>query len=114
MSYRSLLVNTCTTRRKHPGVIDAYGTPAPGWADELIGIACRWCPPSLVGVQSNREIKIGAEVVIVDLELFVEDVDIAVQDRVIIGTSTYEILAVIPRQDSVSGHHKECLLRIVK
>ena len=108
MSYISLLVNTCTTRRKHPGVIDAYGTPAPGWADELIGIACRWSTPS------NREVKIGAEVVIVDLILFTEDVDITVQDRVVIGALTYEILAVIPRQDSVNEHHLECLLRIAK
>ena len=108
MSYTSLLINTCTTRRKHPGAIDAYGTPAPGWADELVNIICRFSTPS------NREIKVGAEVVIADLILFVEDVDITVQDRVVLNAETYEVLAVIPRQDSVSGHHKECLMRIVK
>jgi len=108
MTYNSLLINTCTTRRKHPGAIDEYGTPAPGWANELVGIACRFSTPS------NREIKIGAEVVVADLILFVEDVDITVQDRVVLNTLTYEVLAVIPRQDSLTGHHKECLLRVVK
>jgi len=108
MSYTSLLINTCTTQRKHPGAIDAYGTPAPGWANELVNIICRWSTPS------NREIKVGAEVVIADLILFVEDVDITVQDRVVLSAETYEVLAVIPRQDSVSGHHKECLMRIVR
>ncbi|MCJ7743906.1 MAG: hypothetical protein MUO99_05020, partial [Dehalococcoidales bacterium] len=76
--------------------------------NNLIGIACRWSTPS------NREIKVGAEVVIVDMILFTEDVDITVQDRVILNALTYEVLAVIPRQDSVSGHHKECLLSTVK
>lgn len=108
MSYTSLLINTCTTQRKHLGAIDDYGTPASGWANELVNIACRWSTPS------NREVKVGAEIVIVDMILFTEDVDITVQDRVALDTLTYEVLAVIPRQDSVSGHHKEILLRIVK
>ena len=109
MSYLSLLINTCTTRRfPAGGAQDSYGTPAKTWADFLVGIPCRWSTPS------NREIKVGAEVVLIDLILFVNDVDITVQDRVVILGVTYEILAVIPRQDSIGGHHKECLLRVVK
>lgn len=108
MSYTDLLINTCTTQRRHPGAIDDYGNLAPGWADELIDIVCRWSTPS------NREIKVGAEVVLVDLILFVGDVDITAQDRVVLDTEIYEVLAVIPRQDSISGHHKECLLRTVR
>jgi hypothetical protein len=108
MSYTSLLINTCTTRRKHPGAIDDYGTPAPGWADELSNIICRFSTPA------NREIKVGAEVVIADLILFTEDVDITVQDRVVLNALTYEVLAVIPRQDGVGSHHLEALLRTVR
>ena len=108
MSYTSLLINTCTTQRKHPGAIDAYGTPAPGWANELVNIICRWSTPS------NREIKVGAEVVIADLILFVEDVDITEQDRVVLDTKTYEVLSVLRRQDGTGEHHVEALLRTVK
>jgi hypothetical protein len=112
MSYVSLLINTCTTQRKHPGAIDAYGTPGPGWANELVNIICRWSTPS------NREIKVGAEVVIVDLILFVEDVDITVQDRVLLdmdGTvRTYEAIQILRRQDSTAAHHKEAYLRVVQ
>ena len=108
MTYASLLINTCTTQRKHPGAIDAYGIPAPAWANELVGIACRWSTPS------NREVKVGAEVVLADLVLFLLDVDITAQDRVVLSGLTYEILSASRRQDSVGSHHMECLLRTVK
>ena len=49
-----------------------------------------------------------------DLELFLNDVDVTEHDRVVIGTRTYEVLSVMPRQDGISGHHKECFLRTVK
>jgi len=89
-------------------VIDGYGTPAKVFADWLPDIPCRWSTPV------NREFKVGAEVVLADLLLFVEDIDITEQDRVVIGTATYEVLSVMRRQDSASGHHKEVLLRTVK
>ena len=108
MSYLSLLINTCTTQRFVAGAADAYGIPAKAWANFLVGIPCRWSTPS------NREVKVGAEVVIVDLQLFLGDVDITEQDRVVLSTKTYEVLSVMRRQDSVLGHHAECFIRIVK
>ena len=108
MTYTSLLINTCTTQRFTAGAQDAYGHAAKTWANHLTGIACRWSTPT------NREVKVGQEVVLAELVLFLNDVDVTEQDRVIIDTKTYEILSVIPRQDSVNGHHKELLLRTVK
>uniref|UniRef100_A0A6M3IYH0 Head-tail joining protein n=1 Tax=viral metagenome TaxID=1070528 RepID=A0A6M3IYH0_9ZZZZ len=108
MAYLDLLINKCTTQRRHPGLSDDYGNPAPGWMDELPDIDCRWSTPS------NREVKVGAEVVLADLQLFLGDVDITEQDRVILDMGTYEVLSAVSRQNGVGGHHMECLLRIVK
>ncbi len=111
MSYTSLLFNTCTTRR-YPagGAVDDYGTPAKVFADYLVGIPCRWSTPV------NREVKVGAEVVLADLQLFLLDVDITEQHQVVLGVpaKTYEVLSVVRRQDSITGHHVECFIRIVK
>ncbi len=73
-----------------------------------MAIPARWSTPN------NREVKVGAEVVLADLQLFLLDVDITEQDRVVLAGRTYEILSVVPRQDSVTGHHKECFIRVVK
>ncbi len=108
MVYVDLLINTCTTRRFTEGAADGYGNPAKTWANNLVDIACRWSEPK------NNEIKIGAEVVIYDLDLFLGDVDITTQDRVVIAGSTYEVFGVKPRQDGTGGHHKECQIRIAK
>ncbi|MCJ7829315.1 MAG: hypothetical protein MUP81_06215 [Dehalococcoidia bacterium] len=109
MSYTDLLINTCKTQRRHPGAIDDYGNPAPGWADELPNTTiCRWSTPS------NREIKVGAEVVIADLQLFLEDVDITEQDRVVLDSKTYEVLSAARRQNGAGDHHMEALLRTVR
>ena len=109
MSYATLLINTCTVRR-YPagGAQDAYGNPAKTWADHLPNIPCRWSTPS------NREVKVGAEVVLADLQLFLLDVDVTAQDRVVLNGLTYEILSAAQRQDGVASHHVECFIRVVK
>ena len=110
MSFTSLLVNTCTVRRFVAGAQDSYGNPAKAWADHLVDEPCRWSTPS------NREVKIGAEVVIADLQLFLEaDTDITEQDRVVLDSgATYEVLSAADRQNGTSNHHVECLLRTVR
>ena len=108
MTYESLLINTCTVQRNTPGVADAYGNQAPGWADHLADESCR------LQDGSGREVRIGAEVVIADYKLFLGDVDITEQDQVIIDAITYEVLLVTDKQDSASSHHKECFLRTVR
>ena len=106
MSYTSLLIHTCTTQRFTEGVADGYGNPALTWADNLTDISCR------LTTSSGREIKVGAELVIADYKLFVEDVDIVEQDRIVIDSLTYEVLLVEGYYDSSSAHHKQCWLRI--
>lgn len=108
MSYTSLLINTCTIRRYTEGAQDAYGNPSRTWADHLTDEACRWSEPK------NNEIKVGAEVLIYDLDLFLGDVDVTVQDRVVLDSVTYEILGVKDRQDGAGNHHKELAIRTVE
>jgi len=106
MSYTSLLIDTCTTRRYSTGAADAYGNPTETWADYLTDQPCR------LNIISGVELKVGAELVIANYQLFVEDIDITEQDRVVIDSVTYEILLVKEYQDSSNGHHKQCLLRV--
>jgi len=108
MSYTDLLINSCTVQRFTEGVADAYGTPVKTWAAHLTDIDCRWSTPK------NREVKVGAEIVLADLLLFLGDVDITEQDRVVLDSTTYEILSVVPRQNGTTDHHVECFLRTVK
>lgn len=108
MTFLSLLIDVCTTRRFVAGAPDAYGTPAKAWADHLVDEPCR-----LVSA-NGREVQVGAEVVIADYGLFLGDVDVTEQDRVVIGTVTYEMLMVERRQDAIGSHHKECFLRTVR
>ena len=110
MSFDSLLVNTCTIKKlsQAPLTPDLYGNPAVSWTD-VLGEPCRWSTPA------NREVKIGAEVVIADLQLFLsDDADVTEQDRIELDTVTFEILSVSPRQDGFGGHHKELMIRTVK
>ena len=108
MSYTSLLINTCTVQRNTAGAQGAYGTPADIWADHLADIACRLM--ALEGV----EIRVGAEVVIATYKLFLGDVDITEQDRVVESSITYEVILVTDKQDDSGSHHKECFLRVVR
>ena len=72
-------------------------------------MVCRWSTPV------NREVKIGAEIVLADLQLFLgKDTDITEQDRVILGGVTYEVLSAADRQNGMANHHVECLLRTVR
>ncbi len=108
MSYTSLLINTCTVQRNTAGAQGAYGTPADTWADHLTDEACR------LMAGAGKEVTVGAEVVIADYKLFLGDVDITEQDRVVIGAITYEVLLVTDKQDGSGSHHKECFMRAVR
>lgn len=108
MGFEDLLINTCTVRRYTEGAQDDYGNPAEVWADHLVDQACR------LMATNGREIKVGAEVVIADYKLFIADVDITEQDRVVVDSVTYEVLLVADRQDGDNTHHKECYMRAVR
>lgn len=106
MSFTSLLTNICTIEYFTEGDPDSYGNPALTWTARYTDEACR------LVASSGREIKIGAEVVIADYKLFLGDITITEQDRVVIGSNTYEILLVQDYGDSFENHHKQCWLRI--
>ncbi len=118
MSFNSLLIHTCDVGALAQGVDNSYGTRAKTWPLSYTTEPCR------IVATSGREVKIGAEVVISDWKLFVDaDVTVDEQDQVsnlrlrssgaLIDASTYEIILVMPRSDSVNGHHKELALRKV-
>lgn len=108
MSFECLLINTCTIERYTEGAADGYGKPERTWADHLANQACRLVPGS------GREITIGAEVVIAEYKLFLGNIDVTEQDRVVIDGDTYQVLLVLERQDSGDNHHKELLMRLVR
>ena len=108
MSFDSLLIDTCTIQEYTEGDIDDYGIAAKEWTDFLANESCR------LVANTNREVKVGAEVVIADYILYTNDVGITEQYRVVINSITYEILSAIIRSDGVGGHHQECLLRVIK
>lgn len=108
MSFDSLLIDTCTIQNFTVGPANNYGVCEKIWTDFLTDEPCR-----LVAA-TNREIKIGAEVVLADYILFTGDVGITEQHRVVINTIVYEILSAIRRSDGIGGHHQECLLQIVR
>ena len=108
MSYADLLINECDIQRfTEDGTYDAYGQPNKTWADIYTDEPCR----HVTG--KGREIRIGQEVHIVYDQLFVGDLVITVQDRVIIDGDTYQIIDVLFRQDGVSSHHKQAYLERV-
>ncbi len=106
MSYTTLLVDTCTTQRFTEGAADSYGVPARTWADNLTDQDCR-----LVAMPGT-ELKVGAEIVVADYKLFVQDIDIIEQDRVVSSGLTYEVLLVQDYSNGLGTHHKQCWLRI--
>ena len=106
MSYTSLLIDTCTVQRFSEGAPDSYGNPILTWADELTDIACR------LESAKGRELKVGAEIVVADYKLFVGSVDITEQDRIVIGSNTYEILLVEDYSNGLASHHKQLWTRI--
>jgi hypothetical protein len=108
MTFATLLINQCDILRFAAGAQDAYGNPVKTWNVLHDDEPCRYSEPK------NNEIKVGIEVLVYDLDLFLEDIDITVQDRVILNIQTYEILGVKSRQDAVGAHHKELAIRTVK
>jgi len=118
MSFDSLLIHTCDIGALTQGIADAYGTPAETWPLSYTSEPCRLMSTT------GREIKVGAVVVVSDWKLFV-DVFVVIdeQDRVsniidvstgiVMDSSTFEVILVQPRSDSVTGHHKEVFLQKV-
>lgn len=119
MSFASLLIHEADIKRYILDAgTDAYGNPTGAWNTIYTDEPCR-----LVS-KSGREVRVGAEVVISDWQLFVDDsVTVTEQDRidnirlastgVVIDSATFEILLVQMRSDGVSTHHLELSLQKV-
>jgi len=119
MSYATLLIHLADIKRfTLDGGTDAYGNLTGAWGNIYADEPCR-----LVST-TGREIRVGAEVVISDWKLFVDNsVYVTEQDRldnirlastgVVIDISTYEFLLVQPRSDSLNRHHSELALQKV-
>jgi len=109
------MINTCTVQRDTPGAADAYGNPAEVWGNHLVDEPCRIMAGVSGGnLNAGREFKVGAEVVQAEYMLYIGDVDITEQDRVVLGGVTYHILLVDERQNGTAVHHKEVWLRAVR
>ena len=108
MTFATLLINTCDILRFTEGAADNYGIAVKTWAVLHDHEACRYVSGK------GREVKIGQEVHIIYDELYIADIDVTVQDRVIIDSETYEVVDVLFRQDGIGGHHKHLYLEIVK
>lgn len=107
MSFADLLIDTCTIQR-YTSTADVYGQHVKTWANLHADEPCRHVSGK------GREVKVGADVHLVYDQMFIDDIDVTVQDRVIIDSETYEIIDVIFRQDATGGHHKQCYLEIVR
>ena len=119
MSFATLLIHLADIKRYTlDGLFDAYGNPTGAWGNVYADEPCRFVSTG------GREVKIGAEVVISDWKLFVDDsVLVTEQDRldnvrlassgVVIDSSTYEFLLVQPRSHSTDKHHSEIALQKV-
>ncbi len=115
MSFASLLIDVCTTQRYTTGAQDAFGKPAETWANNLVDEPCR-LQAGIGGGNTfaGREIRVGAKLVEAEYLLFIGDVDITEQDRVVIDSVTYEVILVNDRQNGSASHHKECPLKTVR
>jgi hypothetical protein len=111
MSFADLLFQICDVKRhtQTDTKTDAYGQPIYTWKVIEDDIPCR-----LVDAK-GKEVKKGAEVVILNYKLFLEaGVDITEQDLVEIDSEDYEVKLVQSIKDSSAEHHVEVYLEKVK
>jgi len=107
MGYTDLLINTCTIKRWTDGGTDDYGNPVKTWADHLVDQPCRLSYPR------GRQVQRDTEVVPVEAVLFLEDVNVTEQDKVVVDGIEFEILFVASLLDGSGSHHKELSLKRV-
>ena len=119
MSFASLLIHIADIKRYTlDGGTDTYGNPTGSWVNIYADEPCR------IVSTTGREVKVGAEVVISDWKLFIDNsVNVTEQDRLdnvrlastgaVIDSDTYEFLLVQPRANDTDRHHSEVALQKV-
>ena len=114
MTYTSLLINECDIQEFTITDTDDYGHPVKDWQIKVVdGVSYDDIPCRHVSGK-GREVRVGQEVHIIYDELYVGDIDVIVQDRVIINLETYQVVDVLFSQDGIGGHHKRLFLEMVK
>jgi hypothetical protein len=106
MSFSDLLIHTCNISRATSGTADSYGQPTKTWTNIATNEPCR------LAQTGGREIKVGAEVVIAQYKLFLDNTDITERDKIVMGTGTYEVL-LVEQKSGINAHHLECYLERV-
>jgi len=107
MSFETLLINSCVIQRDIGGAADAYGNLAKDWQTHLT-------EDCLIQPSGGQEVRVGAEVVVADYLLFLADVDVTEQDRILLDLVIYQILLVKREQDGAGAHHRELWLKAIR
>jgi len=115
MTFDSLLINECDIQEFTVAPApDDYGQPIKTWQIKVVdGVSYDDIPCRHVSGK-GREVKVGQAVIIIYDELYVGNIDVTVQDRVIIDSETYEVVDVLFSQDGIGDHHKQLYLVLVK
>lgn len=114
MALTDLLFQTCTIKRHSVDRYDDYGNPEYLWSNYLTNVPCR------VNSSGGREVKVGAEVMLADYELFLSkdsdgyEADITEQDVIVVDGVAYQVLLVEAFHQRDSYHHKKAFLRLVR
>jgi len=109
MGFIDLLVHTAEIQRFTVTGSDAHGNPIKTWADTYPAQACR------IGKMNGKTLWNGAQLEMVDLVMYVPDIDITEEDRVIWEGQTFKVLLVDHINDSTTtNHHKEVSLQTLK
>jgi len=105
MSFDSLLVHTCTTKRYTYTAHDDGGQPIKVWANKLVNQPCRFGP------DTGRPVMVGTQAVICDYLVDIGNVDVTEEDLVIRDDTGeyYKILFCSHAADSTKTHHHKVL-----
>ena len=132
MSFQSLLIHFCGIEQDLGGAADGYGNEAEDW-QPVVGLEdfpCRLMSADSGAGGKNKEILVGAEVVIAEYKLFLDEetpdgvpILVTEQNRVYVWVkdatgawilNTYVVLMVNNIQDGVKLHHKEVWVKTVR
>ena|ERR1035437_8998213 len=110
MSFIDLLIHVCIIQRPTPGTVDAYGVPAKSWnATYLTNVPCRFAQ------QTGKQFWNGVQLEVIDFKVFLEDIDVTEQDRIVWEGNYYKVLQVDQIGDAtVNHHHRELQVQILR
>ena len=107
MSYTGLLNDTCDIE-DFTSVADAHNQPTKTWATKHGATPCRMTSTK------GDEIHIRLQVMVSYWKLFIENIAVTEQDRVLFGGDYYNILLVQPCIGYAATHHMELNLEKVE